>query len=72
MGFGGGVVASVYPIQASMPNMPATATLPVSLSMKMSKPVSGGKKMSQMYIAMTAIEATSITAPMTLSLFIPL
>ena len=46
MGFGGGVVASVYPIQASMPNTPATTTLPVSLSMKMSAPAKGGKKMS--------------------------
>ena len=48
IGLGGGVVASVYPIQARMPNTAATATLPVSLRMKRSSPVSGGKKVSQM------------------------
>jgi len=47
IGLGGGVVASVYPIQARIPNTAATATLPVSLSRSRSTPASGGRKMSQ-------------------------
>jgi len=70
IGLGGGVVASVYPIQASIPNTAATAMLPVSLSMSRSTPVRGGRKMSQMYTAITTIEAMRITTPITLSLFI--
>ena len=70
IGLGGGVVASVYPIQASIPNTAATATLPVSLRMKRSTPARGGRKMSQTYTAITTIEAMRINAPITLSLFI--